>query len=218
MKILISNKKNSVAGFTIIELMIASTIFSVLLLIMTFAIIQISRVYYRGITSAQTQEIARTVLDEISRSIQFQGGTITGTPAVPSLGPNKFCVGDKRYSYILGRQLMDSPTFPQSKNVLVVDDKMPGCASVSAQNIDSVNLNSNSRELLAANMRLASLQVNDKGNGLWEVAVRVVYGDNDLLEDSIGADGILDTCRSIQFGAQFCAASELRTVVKKRVQ
>jgi hypothetical protein len=46
------------------------------------------------------------------------------------------------------------------------------------------------------------------------VQVRVIYGDDDLLSNPTAANA---NCKS-QAGSQFCAVSDLTTVVVKRVQ
>jgi len=56
------------------------------------------------------------------------------------------------------------------------------------------------------------------------VSVRVVYGDADLLRSPSAPDSPHAamqpdaTCQSVRAGTQFCASSELSTVVVKRVQ
>lgn len=208
MRIRIAPIKKNTTGFTLIELLIASAVFSVVLLLCASALIQIGRVYYKGITSAQTQEVSRSVMDEIARTIQFNGGPVIP----PTGGPNQyhFCVGDKTYTFLLDRQLKDNPTQPdQRKNILVVNTG-GGC---SAQPLESGAASPASRELLGVNMRLSKLQITRIGlTNLYEIELRVVYGDGDLLNS--GRNG----CGSGGPGTQFCAASELKTIVEKRVK
>ncbi len=199
-----SNKKTYQTGFTLVELLIASAVFSVVLLLCASALLQIGRVYYKGITSAQTQEVARSVMDEISRTIQFNGGPIS----VPAAGPNyRICVGDKVYTFLVDRQLSDNPTLPdQVSNVLVVN------SGASCPN-DGSPPPAGFRELLAPNMRLSKLIVTQVGStNLYNINIRVVYGDSDILNPS------RDGCGPGRFGTQYCAASELSTVVEKRVK
>ncbi len=200
-----SGSKNT-TGFTLVELLIASAVFSVVLLLCASALLQIGRVYYKGITSAQTQEVARSVMDEISRTIQFNGGPIS----VPPGGPNyRICVGDKVYTFLIDRQLSDNPTLPdQRSNVLVINS-----GSCVSQPIDTGPAPPGSRELLAPNMRLSKLIVTQVGStNLYNINIRVVYGDSDILNAS------RDGCGPGRFGTQYCAASELSTVVEKRVK
>ncbi len=72
------NKK----GFTIVELMIATVVFTLVLLMASAAIIEVGKKYYKGITYARTQEVARSVVEEISQSLQFtsQGVKVPNYP------------------------------------------------------------------------------------------------------------------------------------------
>lgn len=198
----------SPAGFTIIELMIATTVFSVVLILCSFALLQIGRTYYKGLTASKTQEEARSVIDEISRNIQFSGSSIA-----PTIGSSSvFCIGDQRYSYKLNQQVEDNTPFSthQGYHALVVDS-FPGCNTTSTP---SQNLNSNSvngRELVGIHMRLSKLQVIALGNNLYQINIRVVYGDDDLL------NATFDSCGGFRAGTQFCAVSELSTSIQKRI-
>lgn len=209
--------KSNQRGFTIIELMIATTVFSLVLLLCSTGLIQIGRTYTKGMTSAKTQGTARSVIDELSRSIQFSGGTVTTTPANRTDGaPYVFCIDDTRYSVVTDRELKDSPTDTSQVKDVLVSDKFPGCnASSPALSLTDVNFNigtvPGAKELLAPNMRIANLQVNDKGSNLYEIVLRIVYGDDDVL------DGAHDNCQNVRAGSQFCAVSELTTVVQKRL-
>ncbi len=197
-------------GFTLIELMIATTVFSMIMILCSIGLLQIGRYYYKGLTSAKTQEVARTVMDDIAQAIQFGGQT----PSTITGSPNKIlCVGSRRYSFLEGVQLKDPPSGSARRNVLVVDD-FSGCSTVAQDlNDNGVILTATSKELLAPNMRLANLDVTETpaGSGLYEVTVRIVSGDDEVLTAT------LDSCKNERDGTLFCAVSELKTTVKKRI-
>ena len=86
-------------GFTILELLIATTVFSVILLVVTTGIIRIGNIYYKGITASKTQESIRNISSELSSSIQFANGI-----KVPGSSANIFCLGNTRYTYFLNRE------------------------------------------------------------------------------------------------------------------
>src|SRR5437667_5654433 len=91
------------SGFTIIELMIATVIFSVVLLLITAGIMQVARVYYKGVTEANTQSTARSIVDTISQAIQFDGGNIT---TVAGVSPAYQCVNNQQFAFWKGKQLV----------------------------------------------------------------------------------------------------------------
>lgn len=203
-------------GFTIIELLIATVIFAVVLLVISGAIVQFGRIYYKGTLSSKTQETARNIIEDISQSIQFSGGNI------PDSTGSVFCAGGRRFSYApLGTMLTSS-------NHVLLADRVDTCTSVSprslvtALNADPANV---ATELLGTNMRIARLSVAEtsNGSGLYKITVRIVNaGADDLLEDNFKADGsagtdsVLDSCKSV-VGNQFCSVSELETIVSRRL-
>lgn len=216
---------NKSKGFTIIELMVATTVFSVLLLVVTFGILQISRVYYRGITEANTQDTARRISDIIGQSIQFSGGDIVTTNTSPTPGGSyQFCLGNQQFSYTTGYQVVDDPSSSLNQTYhALVQRTLAGCSSGSAPQ-DVRQQAVEGRELVDPRMRIAKLNVSQEGVGLYRVELRVVYGDDDLLyspsdpDDDNGSIRPDATCRAAVQGTQFCAVSELNTIVRKRVQ
>lgn len=228
MKMKTANQK----GFTIIELMIASALFAVILLVVSIGLLQIGRVYYKGVTSAYTQEVTRNIIEDISEAIQLSGEDVTN-PIASNGAVRGFCVGPRRYSYQRG-QLKDAPAAGQVRHAVVVDilDECagpgPGVSTPTvAQNING-GLTPNSRELMGEHMRLVNLAVNNLGGGFYQITVRVVYGDNDLLcspsLNDCASNGVTDVnrtdlqCKSSDRGGQFCSASELTTTIQRRIQ
>jgi prepilin-type N-terminal cleavage/methylation domain-containing protein len=193
-------------GFTIVELLVSTVVFAVLLLIISIAVIQFSRVYYKGVTENNTQDTTRSIMDSIAQAIQFSGGTISDSPT-PTFGVSQaFCVGNQQYSYVLGKQLVDG-----GAHATLVRD-LAGCTSSSAPSLTDAS----GKELLSPNMRLVKLSVkNVAGTNLYNINVKVVYGDDDILNNPNSANA---GCKSTQTGAHFCAVTDLTTTVTKRVQ
>lgn len=205
-------------GFTIVELMISTVIFSMILLLLTTGVISFTKSYYKGITETNTQRVARVISDDIGQAIQLNSAEPFINPDSIS-GWNEICVGNTAYAYTLGKQLVNGTTTDSSKNqtlnALIKGNIAGGCASISGPALYAVLKNqSDSQELLSPAMRLSNLTVTPKGNGLFEIVVNVAYGDDDLLTNPTS---INPTCNS-QAGSQFCAISGLTTVVQKRIQ
>lgn len=216
-------KTNRKSGFTIIELMVATVVFSIVLLLVTTGILQISRVYYKGLTESTTQNTARNVIDTITQAIQFSGTEVTVTPGSDPGTDYAFCVGNKQYSYRLGTQVMDNPSGSDQAWHALVERTMNGaCNGAEPQSLGNQNVVG--RDLVGKRMRLAKLAVEDLGQSRYRVTVRVVYGDADLLRSPSSPSGTTGamqpdaTCQSVRAGTQFCASSEFSTVVVKRVQ
>lgn len=206
----ISTLRKESEGFTIIELLVATSVFSVVLLALMFGVVQISHIYYKGITESNTQNTARNILNDISQSIQFDGGSYT--PPNVGGGNNRICIGSRQYSYLLGYELKSSysSTLHQSPQVLVEQNGIAACPA-SAPNL--TNGSAPGKELMGQNMRLANLVITPLANNYYKVEVRVAYGDDDLLSNPTGTNA---SCRG-RAGDQFCAVSDLSTIVQKRV-
>lgn len=210
-------------GFTIIELLIATMVFAVVLILITFGVLRFNQAYYRGITESNTQNVARTILEDVSQAIQFSGDQVTSPIGTAGSGSSVgFCIGSQRYSYILGWQLVDGSinvAKHQTSHSLVVDS--PGnCGGLNAQNVQGGSVSGT--EMLTPNMRLSKLSVTPVAgsNSLYQIDVKVVYGDDDLLRSPSGtipAATAPDAICGSEAGSQFCAVSELSSTVQKRI-
>lgn len=212
-------KKLNRKGFTIIELLIATTIFSVILLVVTFGILNIGKIYYRGINSSNTQSVARSISDEIVQAIQFNGGEIKVS------NPGFFCLGEKKYSYVLNKQVGTDPG--KIKHALIVEID-PGCAASSLDSngeiLPALAPTIEYRDLIGKNMRLSKIDIIGAGGSAnYQVRVGIIAGEDDLIVDAEGdnfGSGDFDQttmrCR-LGAGSQFCSVSELYTIANKRI-
>jgi len=200
-----NSSKSNTGGFTIIELMIATTVFSVILLIATMALIQIGRVYYKGVLSAKTQNTTRAITDEIGSSIKFSGGNVN---IQKNLNSGVLCIGNSRYTFNTDQKLEDSGNF-----VLIADKPSP-CNTSAGFIIGDACSPPGCRELLTPGMRLSKFEVvqDPTSSNMYRIIIGVISGETDLLTvDHLGCGA------SLQTGGQFCAASELTTFVQKRI-
>lgn len=210
----ISTKGN--AGFTILELLIATTVFSFVLLVATTGIIRIGNMYYKGVTVSKTQDAIRSVSDELSRSIQFAGGYKTIASVVGS-EPQIFCLGDTRYTVYAN--VKNTPTTTLNSG-LIAERISPGsdCALAVA---------TSTKQMLGTNMRILNLEVlplPGSTNNAWKVDIKIAYGDDDLLTHYTNAGALIPAtpfssanCKSNISGSNFCSTAQLDTVVKKRL-
>jgi prepilin-type N-terminal cleavage/methylation domain-containing protein len=236
-----SLRRTGARGFTVIELLIATMIFSVILLVITTGILQFSRQYYKGVISSNTQNTARAIMDEITRAIQLNSGG-----AKTLSGGAGYCIGSsRRYSYSRNYQVTStSPnsSLHQGYHGLIVDN-ISGCtggtSAVNARNQSSLTAapfgaSSFAHDLLAEHMRLVDLSISQIGSTeAYNVRVEVAYGDDDLLCNETALAGSCAASATLQgrdltgvtdlkckqsAGSQFCAVSELSTTVQARIQ
>ncbi|MDQ3159286.1 MAG: hypothetical protein M3P98_04100, partial [bacterium] len=73
----------------------------------------------------------------------------------------------------------------------------------------------NGSELLENGMRLSSFSITSGGSELWSINIKVVYGDDDLLNNPEDPETV--QCKGGVTGSQWCAVSGLKTKVYKRI-
>lgn len=207
--------------------------------------------YYKGLTTSQTQQTARSLLDEITQSIQLSGANIdpersltgaaapTGPTIAPAANPTTnaigfFCIGTTRYTYVVDRQQDNANDALQKKIRHAMWADEPGvCADVPSAGVSAyfnqypVDLTAtqpstyNGRDVLADNMRILKMNIQQplgiSDKSVWQVVLTVAYGDDDLLIPDPSNPATRRICRSTALGGQFCAFSELSTIVKRRI-
>lgn len=215
---MMKKKITNQTGFTIVELMIASMVFSVILLMVTAGIIQISNAFYKGSLRSRTQQTARTIIDDISRGIQHSGEDIVTTSgAVPypgTIGSNYgFCVNGVGYSYVMDQNLVrSSPDANQNTAVLIAYPV--ACGAFTVINTNAARSQPGSKELVGLGMKITQLRV-ENVNGKYIITVEVASGARDLFSPDPNA--ISTSCRGTA-GSTFCVMSRLTTTVQKRIK
>ena len=199
------------SGFTILELMIATMIFSVILLLCTYGVIQIGNTFYKGGVLVRTQNANRRAMDAISTSVQYGGEDLSGLPIAGlsgqplTTGDGVFCVGKVRFMYSIGTRVTGST------HGLVVDNEGTGCP------LAATNDPSDDKELLGEGMRITRFSLQSVGPPVLgpdqtetiAITLAVAYGDDDALD----ADGL---CRGGP-DSRFCANSDFTTTVQRRL-
>lgn len=222
-------------GFTIIELMIATSVLSVILLLVTSMMISIGALFYKGANVARIQDAVRSAADEVS-------GQLSLSPVIPGHDFDKtdgninvYCMGGTRYSYVLNAQMghkidgdSSSPVYPH----VLWRDNVGACdptagADLTATDPSKTTGGSSGAELVPPNSRLTAFCIgalttlgptsscDSGGSSLtspYTLTVGMVYGDDDLLNLA----GVNTTCKG-GTGDQFCAASSLITTVVRRL-
>lgn len=211
-------KKLHTKGFTIIELMISTAVFSVVLVLCATAIVQVGRMFYKGTIVNRTQDTARAVADDISQAIEFGPNSSsfyqTGSSVFSGQTIRSYCFGQVRYSYRVDRPLGSNPA-TQSSHVLW-KDRIPDnglCPPLDITQANPPGSSADGQELLGDNMRIPTFTVPNGGIGLWTVSIVVSYGDsNDFVATSNFSE-----CKATNLGGQYCATSPINTKVTKRL-
>ncbi len=225
-------------GFTIIELLIAMTVLSVILLLASIMMTNIGNLYYKGISQAHVQGAVRATIDEVSQHLQLTDST----PTIYTSGTTQaYCMGTTRYTYVLGKQLSPTLGIDKSQHVLW-RDTIPAntCASPIPPllpDLSATTPSSGGAELMAPRSRLTNFTISNTSP--YTITITLAFGDTDLLCDS----GTLGDCTSTNpstkiwndgsntppigsvrckgsqatSGQQFCGTAGLTTTVVRRI-
>jgi len=193
-------------AFTIIELMIATAVFSTILVMVTIMMISIGNLYYKGVNEARVQDDVRSITDEVAQHLELSDAG----PLPPAVSPNglnhAYCIGDTRYTFTLNRQIVT-----QTPHVLWRDtNPTPDSCSTTNTFLTSPPPATNGSELIAPNSRLTFFSISNTSP--YTISVGIAFGDTTLLNLS----GINTTCKG-NIGDQFCATATLTTTVTQRV-
>lgn len=212
-KVISQNQK----GFTMVELMIATVIFSIILLVIVASFLQIGRIFYKGVSIDNTNEAARTIIDDINYDIKYSDSYDQGDKT------SYFCVGLHRYSYTVDFKQLTAqdvenpqPQFPEG----VIQTTIPGgCPSPGSL------AGNDPRQLLGAHMQLNDFSFYCTGGGSsCYIHIHVInYGTDNLVFSSAqfpqdtGPDHLKSlhqpdaNCSGDLLSTQFCAVADLTT-------
>lgn len=204
-------------GFTLVELLVAMTFFSFLLLLVTFGFVQINRSYTRGITVKTIQETARALTEDISRAIRTSNDFEYHDFA--SDGEYRLCLGDVNYAWnqhiekadpddnktldMTTEQLDSLP--PQDFTMVKTRNTAIGClATIAADDTE---------EVLDDRAIIQHLSITNVAEGTYKI--KVVVSTKSAADNDLEVFGSEARCK-VQTGDQFCDVASLETVVKTR--
>lgn len=215
------------AGFTIVELMIATTVLSVILLIATLVMTSIGGLFTKGINESNIQDASRNIVDDVSQSLELNK-TYTG-PVVNGDGSSTYCIASTRYTVMLGKQLSSTTNDPtHSVHVLWRDSVVGSTCDETGVVMSTDPAGTSGSEMVPPGARLTQFSISNSTSPPYSVTVRIAYGTDDLLcSKSVSGDctsGSISThlnnpdliCKS-GVGSQFCSWSSLTTTVVPRI-
>lgn len=228
------------SGFTIIELMIATLVFSIVLIVVTVGVLKFTNAYYKGVNAATVQSTARTITDKVSQAVQFGNATLVTSDdaALAPSGANAigtFCAGGYLFAYTRGIQYAGGTASVANAGLYM--RPLAGSSSSCVKPTTSAEL-SGGEQLLSKGMRITDISLLREGaNEIYTFHITLALTpDNggDLLctpndtaipcsSVSTEADaetklpGIADVQCKAATGNEFCAVANLTTSIQKRV-
>ncbi len=214
-----SKLQKKTAGFTIVELTIATAIFSTVLLVGLASFMGIGKIFYKGVTLTQTQDAAQSVLDQLSNDVQFSPTTVVASQDTDH-GAKFLCIGGARYTYVLYKKVsLDAHNTSQGQFGLL-RDVLPGSGCANPFGTGDLTLaKTKPTELLGNNMRLAKLDITPAKDShgsdvqdLWNINLTVAYGDDSTLQNGGTANPV---CNANLNSTQFCSVINLSTTLNR---
>ena len=208
-------------GVTIVELMIATAVFSVVLLIIIYAFMFVTDDYVKGYIQSFTQATARSIEQQVATDIELSNGYIG--PTQSTRRAQGYCIADHRYSFALNKEYTGSPSH---RNGLLVDTPNGGCTSSTFPlPVLTSSVSQNSQELLDKNMALTCFCISplNMSNRLYKIEIEVAYGsppyNGNCSSGSSCSTSVLTTgsCPPLSLGGNFCAYSTLQADVQQRI-
>lgn len=208
-------KKLNTGGFTLIELLIATAVLSTILVMSTFIMMSIGRLYYKGINQAKIQNFTRSTASDITNRLQVNDKS--EATVITNSNGGAICIGDYRYTYVLGKSLKSNIAdgTNESKHVLWRDkhNAAAACMPTNPAFLDADVPSAEGVELMVPNGILTEVNLNS--HSPFTLKLGAAYGDHDLLTAKIGNSAAVK-CRG-GTGGQFCATSYLETTVANRI-
>lgn len=199
-------------GFTIIELLIALSFFSFLLMALTVGFVQINRAYTKGITVKTIQENGRVLMNDITRAIRSSGdGVVT-----VSANPYRLCINGIRYGWNQGTDnngARSEETFLTSTVPMVPStEKITLAKTMDGANCTAKLVKSQSEAAIDRRAIVQYLSVSHVGaSQVWKVKLILSTSET----SDLSSFGETAKCKE-QVGNQFCDIAKFETIVSVR--
>lgn len=203
--------KRTNAGFTIVELMIATTVLAVILLLSTVVITRIGNLYFKGVNQSRVQSNARDIAGQLTQDIQLSSTPPSYNPSVLVGGkPAKvICVGSVRYTFIDNVKIGTNGY----KHVLWRD--APGTCATNV-GADLTTALSDGDELVGGNTLITKFDFPSMANGMQPITINIAYIGGETVPGNALNSTNPATCKG-GAGTQYCATANLSTVVVQRL-
>lgn len=185
-------------GFTVVELMIAISVFATTMVIVLAGVILISRQYQQSSNKIALEDAARNMHQQIADSIKFSNSDVVVNNTNATY--NALCVGGDMY-------LFGKFSAPYGQNEY--NNITPGLFLQKATDkCATVTMNADAANLLPNNAKVTKFTITNT-----EISTQFVKSDFDLLE--LGNQSV--QCKIAISGREFCAVVSLDSTAIRRV-
>lgn len=195
-------------GFTVVEFLIATAVFSSVLLVCSYAVVHIGRMYFKGSLTSRTQDTSRRVGEDIAQAIQFSaGGTAPRNGGSGSL--LSWCIGTIQYSYATDRALGNTGHVLWKSRIPATDSDCTPCDLTQQTPCGA------GEELLGDRMRIPRFNLTtNAASAMTTVDLVISYGES---ADMFETGSNFTICKGINASGDFCAVSAYYTIVGRRL-
>lgn len=200
------------SGFTIVELMIAISVFSVVIILASAALITVGRQYQFGVSKTKLLDASRELNQKIAQSIAYSGSTITPVSGLTG-GYSGVCIGDSRYIW---RQV--PPNTNTSTGYL--DTFRVQALGGSACSPGSINTNAGENPL-PTNTAVTNFSILPNPLAGYDYKSQFVLADDpELLTGKIYNNGGTgnNVCIAQSVGGSYCAVVPMESTITRKVQ
>jgi prepilin-type N-terminal cleavage/methylation domain-containing protein len=193
-------------GFTIVETLIAVSVFSMITMITMVVVIQLGRTYQQGATKAKLNDASRQIHALFTQSVEYGTQITSATVNASGKTYNVWCAGTTRFAWT------ESTT--GSSSVISTYSDLGG-GSLYTDTIVSCTQAFNpatAQHMLPLNAFVTKFDINNT-SGIWTLDTRFGMGQVDMYED----DDIGGNCRVRVLGADFCAVVQYSSSALSKV-
>ncbi|MEI6237230.1 MAG: prepilin-type N-terminal cleavage/methylation domain-containing protein [Candidatus Saccharibacteria bacterium] len=198
---------NKQRGFTIIELMIAITVFTIAIMLVTTGVIQLGRLYRQGTTKARLLTASREIHAQFVQDLQYAAKDLE--TATTAANENAICLGTTRYRVVTdinasnyGELSVDRIPRPSPCGTVA---NTPG--SITQKPLGATTWPQNGGKAIIFKIDKSPPPLN-----VYSLVTRFVTGDKDLFID----DNYDKSCKSGS-GKEYCTVIELKSIIVKKV-
>lgn len=228
----VENKKN---GFTLVELLLAMSFITLLLMAITMTVIQLTNIYTKGLTMRAVAQSGQAITQDIRRSIEASRSLDVGSsgeggqnfqPMVAVGGDSnnpdggRLCTGSYSYIWNNGKALSDPVNkYADSDEfirlVKVIDNGSLYCADPTRlvdKTVAVEMLSSGDRELAVQSFDIKEVAASpDSGQSLYLILLEVGTNDQEALDRQVSLTSIDTSCRPPVEGVKlddYCAVNK----------
>jgi prepilin-type N-terminal cleavage/methylation domain-containing protein len=210
-------------GFTLVELTLAMAFLSILLLAILFSTIHIGKLYTKGVTNRQINQIGRELVDTIQRDFLTADAASIDLSALAS---NRACIGGVSYVWNPAALLHSgaaSDLVTDNNNPVTftrLDDRAYGMCTkadgkypmdITALTGKTNLLDSEGRSLAVYSMNIMPIAQQDNA-GLYEIKITVGTNDTSAMDTSATAQCKPQTDNSSDFS--YCGVTNFDIIVR----